>query len=269
MIRWSINISLLFGERPFLERFQAANAAGFGAVEFHWPSGINKDSLVAAKEAAGVEVVLLNMDAGDLAQGERGYPNDPDRIDWWRERAQVAFEFAQRLNASRINVLAGNQIGGLSRNEMLACLIENLTWAIPRAEASGLTLLLEPLNHFSNPSYMLRRTADALEVIEQVDNPRLKLQFDVFHTQRSEGNLVHLLAQHAAHIGHIQIADSPARHQPGTGEINWRFVFREIEELAFAGYVGLEYDPLPNSLDSLRWLPASQRRECTAEDLSF
>jgi hydroxypyruvate isomerase len=267
MIRWCTNLTMLFREVPFLERFQAAAEAGFAAVEFSWPSGVDLDALVAAKEAARVEVALFNIDTGDVASGDRGFANDPAKRDWWRERTEVALVLARRLNAHRINALAGNEVLGLSRAEMLDCLCENLTWAIPKAAAAGVTLLLEPLNHFESPRYLLNRTIEAVEVIERLNSPQVKLQFDVYHAQRTEGNLTRLLQTYIERIGHIQIADSPDRHQPGTGEINWRFVLSQLEAYDYPGSVGLEYIPVPATLDSLAWLPFDKRRACSAHHL--
>jgi len=269
MIRWSANLSMLFNEVSFLERLDAAAKAGFGAVEFLWPSGVDLNALAAAKQQAEVDVALFGIDPGDMPKGDRGFPNDPAKIKWWRERADAAFDLAKKLGTRRMNVLAGNEIEGLTRAQMIDCLCENLTWAIPRADANDVTLVVEPLNRIESPRYILGRTAEALQVIESLHSPRVQLQFDVYHTQRTEGNLVRLLQEHIRQIGHIQIADSPARAQPGTGEINWRFVLSELEKLGYAGYVGLEYKPSPTTLASLAWLPHDKRRACRTDDLSL
>jgi hydroxypyruvate isomerase len=267
MLRWSVNLTMLFKEVPFVQRLQAAATAGFGAVEFMWPSGINLDTLAAARSASGVDVALFNVDSGDVAAGERGFPNDPARKDWWRSRMAAAIELAGRLGCLRLNVQAGNFVEGVSQAEMLDCLCENLTWALE--QTPDLTLFLEPLNRIEHPRYILDSTAEALKVIEHLKLSRLKLQFDVYHTQRTEGNLVGLLQKHISHIGHIQIADSPGRHQPGTGEINWKYVLSQVEALNYDGYVGLEYNPIPDTLNSIKWLPLNQRKTCGAQELNF
>jgi hydroxypyruvate isomerase len=269
VLRWSANLSLLFKEVPFLERFQSASAAGFGAVEFLWPAGVDLEALVDTKEAAGVDVALFNIDAGDIAKGERGFPNLPTHKRWWRERTELALDLAERLGAPRLNALAGNESSEFTKEQMRDCLLENLAWAIPKAQAAGVTLLLEPLNRFENPPYMLRSIDDTVSILTRLNSPQVKLQFDIYHTQRNEGNLVRLLQMHADRIGHIQIADSPERHQPGTGEINWRYVLGQLEACEYHGYVGLEYNPHPTTLDSLAWLPAAGRRACTAQDLTL
>ncbi|MDX9954936.1 MAG: TIM barrel protein [Anaerolineae bacterium] len=268
MLNWSANLTMLFKDLPFVERLHAAASAGFGAVEFMWPTGVNLDELVAARIASGVQVVLFNMDSGDVAAGDRGFPNDPSRRAWWRTRLMDALELAERLGGCpRLNIQAGNEVPGLTRSVMLDCLTENLDWALEQTQTTGISLFLEPLNRFEHPHYILSRTSEALEVLERLRHPRLKLQFDLYHTQRTEGNLISLLRAHHNAIGHIQIADSPARHQPGTGEIAWRFVLGELETLGYTGFIGLEYIPVPDTLTSLQWLPTSKRRACTTADL--
>ena len=269
MINWSVNLSMLFMELPFLYRFQAAADAGFSSVEFHWPSNIDIDSLVDAKQASGVEVVLLNIDAGDIQQGDRGFASHPERKSWWRARAETAIRLARRLNAKRINALAGIEVQDYSRETMRDCLCDNLTWAIPKAESLGISLMLEPLNRYEFPGYLITRTSEAIEIIDQLGSSSVQLQFDFYHTQRNEGNLIDLLGTHVKSIGHVQIADSPDRNQPGTGDINWLPVLKELETVGYAGFVGLEYTPIPNTIESLRWLPRSMREQCRADQLTF
>jgi hydroxypyruvate isomerase len=265
MLKWSANLTMLFKEIPFVERLQAAAQAGFGAVEFMWPTGVDLDALIAAQAASGVDIALFNVDSGDVPAGERGFPNDPARRAWWRERMKVAIDLAARLGCSRINVQAGNEVAGLSRQDMFDCLGENLSWAL--AQSTDITYFLEPLNRFEHTRYILGRSSDALEIITSLNNPRLKLQFDVYHTQRTEGNLTKLIQAHFAHIGHIQIADAPARNQPGTGEIHWKYLLGQLEALHYDGYIGLEYIPTPDTLGSFGWLPADKRISCSVADL--
>lgn len=260
---------MLFTEIPFLYRFQAAADAGFRVVEFHWPSNIDIDSLVDAKQASGVEVALLNIDAGDIHQGDRGFASHPERTTWWRESAETAIRLARRLNAKRINTLAGIQVQDYSRETMRDCLCDNLAWAIPKAESLGISLMLEPLNRYEFPDYLITRTSEAIEIIDQIGSSAVQLQFDFYHTQRNEGNLTDLLRSHIGAIGHVQIADSPDRNQPGTGDINWLPALNELETVAYAGFVGLEYKPTPNTIESLHWLPRSLREQCRADQLTF
>jgi hydroxypyruvate isomerase len=267
MIRWSANLTMLFKEVPFLQRFATASRAGFGAVEFLWPNGVDLDALVRAKEASDLKVVLLNVDAGDVPAGERGFPNDPVRKEWWRERTVTAFDLADRLGTRLVNVLAGNQVVDRSRAEMLDCLCGNLLWALE--QHPEITLLLEPLNPLQNPRYLLTSLAEAMQVIDRLNHPRVKLQFDLYHVQRTQGDLVENLRRHLPHIAHIQAADAPGRNQPGTGEINWPFVLGQLEGMGYGGFVGLEYNPLPDTLGSLTWLPHDLRRQCMAVELNL
>lgn len=269
MLRFSVNLSMLFGEVPFLRRFGAAAGAGFGAVEFLWPSGVDLDELVEAKEVADLEVALFNVDAGDMSKGDRGFPSDPSRRDWWRERFDAALALAASLDCSRLNVLAGNVIEGVEREAQIDCLMDNLRWAAPRAEAADVTLMLEALNRFEHPRYLFTHTDEVLGVIERVGGSTVRLQYDVYHMQRMEGNLVATLRRCMERTGHIQIADSPDRHEPGSGEINYACVLAEIERLGYEGYIGLEFVPSTSTEGSLAWLPRDKRRTATATELNF
>lgn len=269
MLRWSAHLAFLFREHPFLERFQAAADAGFGTVEFIWQNETDLDALVRAKQAAGVEVALFGIDIGDFANGERGFLNIPDRRAWWRERATAAMVLAERLQVRRINVLSGNVDARLSHQEMMDCVYENLEWVLPQVRDMGTCLVIEPLNRFDNPNYFFGHTDDAVGLIEKFDTPALKLQLDLYHVQRSEGNVVRVMQSVAPHVAHLQIADSPERHQPGTGELNWRYILEQVEALDYTGYVGLEYHPVPDTLSSLAWLPRERRQTARAGDVRF
>lgn len=267
MLRWSAHLTFLFNELPFLERLRAAADAGFNTVEFIWENDIDRAALVRAKQESGVNIALFGIDLGDLSRGDRGFLNDPARRDWWRDRALAAIHLAERLDVRRINVLSGNIVPHLTSQQMLDCIYENLEWVIPHARASGATLVLEPLSRFDNPNYFFEHTRDAVRVIEKFNTPELQLQLDLYHVQRSEGNVVRVLQSCAPYIAHLQIADSPDRHQPGTGELNWRYIFQHIEQLNYNGYIGIEYHPIPDTLTSLEWLPRKARQTSTALDL--
>lgn len=266
MIYWSAHLTFLFREVPFLERFRAAADAGFGVVEYVWEN-VDPDDLVTAKQAAGVQVGLFGIDLGDFAKGDRSFPNIPEYREWWRGRAEEAFRMAERLETRQINVVVGNKDPRYTRREMIDCLYENLEWAIPRAREAGVCLVIEPLNRFDSPRYLMEQTSEVVEVIEHFNSPALQLQLDLYHVQRSQGNVVRVMQEYFPHIRHIQIADSPDRHQPGTGEVNWKFVLGQLEALGYAGYVGIEYHPVPNTLESLEWLPKDKRRACGVNEL--
>lgn len=269
MLHFAANISMLFTENPFLERFQSAADAGFGAVEFLWPAGIDLDALVEAKEAAGVDVALFNVNEGNLGTGDRGFLSHPDRQSWWREAFQQALALAQRLDCQRLHTMAGNELSGLSQEDQLACAVGNLTWALPQLEEAGVTATIEPLNLFDNPQFLLYRTAHALELLGRLDTPYVRVQYDIYHMQRMEGNLIATIRDHIAHIGHVQIADPPGRHEPGTGEINYRNVLAALDEAGYTGYIGLEYNPRSTTEGSLEWLPREVRQTASVEQLKL
>lgn len=267
MIRFAANLSMLFKEVPFLERFAKAVGAGLSAVEFMSPFDHDLDQLVAAVEQAGVRVVQYNFLDGNVAQGDRGFLSHPPKKQEWRESLEEAIELAARLKLRQLNSLAGNLLDNLSREEQIACLEDNLRWAIPRLQAAGLPLMLEALNNYDNPGYLLTHSWGVLEILRRVDSPWVRFQYDIYHMQRMEGNLVKTIRNNMDRIGHVQVADCPGRHQPGTGEINYRFVLKALEETGYDGYVGLEYVPLGTTEESLAWLPFGKRKESTIDDL--
>lgn len=269
MLRFAANTSMLFTEVPFVERFQRAAEAGFDAVEFLWPAGVDLDALVGAKETAGIDVALFNMDAGDLSAGERGFLSHPNRQDWWRDAFQQALELARRLDCRRLHTMAGNELPRLSRESQLACAADNLTWALPQLEAAGVTATVEALNLFDNPQFLLYRTEHVLELLDRLDTSHVRFQYDIYHMQRMEGNLIATIRDHIDRIGHVQIADPPGRHEPGTGEINYPNVLAALDEAGYAGYVGLEYNPRGTTENSLEWLPRDARRTASVEQLKL
>jgi hydroxypyruvate isomerase len=259
MLRFDINLSMTLNQLPLLERFQQAADLGFGAVEFFWPSGVDLDALVAAKERAGVQVVLLNMDAGDMASGDRGFLSHPARKEWWQDALLRAVTLAERLGCPRIHAVAGSRIPGMERAEQIACAVENLVWALPHLERAGIVAMVEALNSFDNPTFLLTHSEHMVEICAQVGSPYVRCQHDLYHMQRMEGNLIDTMLKHLDMIGHIQIADAPRRNQPGTGEINFRNVLTALDEAGYTGYVGLEYNPRGSVEESLAWLPREAR----------
>jgi hydroxypyruvate isomerase len=259
-MRFSANVSILFKEVPFLERFGRAREAGFSAVEFWWPSGEVLGEVEAAIGDAGVEVALFNFDAGDMPGGERGLVGDPDRAGQFRENVPVALDLARRLGCGRMNVLVGHEKEGMSRGEQLALARENVAFAADAARESGVTVLVEAVNTFENGPYLLWTTAQAVEFVEDVGRENVKIQHDLYHMQRMEGNLVANLREHFDHVGHVQVADSPGRGEPGTGEIHYPYVLAELEGLGYDGFVGLEYNPASGTTEeSFDWLPEEGR----------
>ncbi len=259
-MRFSANVSILFKEVPFLERFGRASEAGFSAVEFWWPSGEDLGEVERAIGDAGLTVALFNFDAGDMPNGERGLVGDPERVEQFRENVPVALDLAQRLGCRRMNVLAGHEKDGMGREEQLALARENVAFAADAAREANVTVMVEAVNTFENGPYLLYTTRQAVEFVKGVGRENVKIQHDFYHMQRMEGNLVATLRDNIGHIGHVQVADSPGRGEPGTGEIHYPYVLAELESLGYDGYVGLEYNPTTGTTEeSFGWLPEELR----------
>lgn len=258
-MKFDVNVSILFKERPFLERFSAARGAGFLAVEFWWPSGEDLGEVEAAIKDAGVEVALFNFDAGDMPGGDRGLAGDPERHEQFRENVPVALDLAERLGCTRLNALVGHERPG-RREEQLDLARGNVAFAAEEADKRGVEVMVEAVNTFENGPFLLYTTKDMVDFVERVGRENVKAQYDVYHMQRMEGNLVANMREHIEGIGHIQIADSPGRNEPGTGEINYEYVLSELEALGYDGYVGLEYNPSDgDTFGSLGWIPEASR----------
>ena len=260
-MRFSANLSILFKEVPLLDRFGLASEAGFSAVEFWWP-GYEADpgEVERAVKDAGLAVALFNFDAGDMPNGDRGLVSDPGRTDQFRENVPVALELARSLGCERMNVLAGHEKADLGREQQLALARENVAFAAGEAEAAGVTVMVEAVNTFENGPYLLHTTEQAVEFVEGVGRANVKIQHDFYHMQRMEGNLVANLRRYFDHVGHVQVADSPGRGEPGTGEIHYAYVLAELESLGYDGYVGLEYNPTTETTgESLGWIPRDLR----------
>jgi hydroxypyruvate isomerase len=254
-VRFSANLSMLFTEAPFLERFERAAAAGFRAVEFWWPAEDEPQHVARAARAAGVEAALLNFDAGDMSRGERGLASDPSRVDAFRGHVPVALGLAEAVGCRRLNLLVGLAIDGLERERQLELARENVRFAADAAAGIGAGVLIEPINALENGPYLLPTVAEALAFIATVDRDNVALQYDVYHAQRSEGNIVDTIRAHVGRIGHVQVADCPGRGEPGTGEIRFAFVLDALRMAGYDGYVGLEYRPTTQTTEeSLGWM---------------
>ena len=259
-MRFSANVSILFKEAPFLERFGRAAAAGFSAVEFWWPSGEDLGAVERAIKDANLRVALMNFDAGDMAAGDRGLAGDPEREEQFRENVPVALELASSLGCRRMNALVGHALAGMDREEQLALARRNVGYAADEAGKIGIEVLVEAVNTFENGPYFLYTTEQAVEFVRGVERENVKVQHDLYHMQRMEGNLVANLREYVGLIGHVQIADSPGRGEPGTGEIHYPYVLATLDELGYEGYVGLEYNPTTETTEeSFSWLPEELR----------
>lgn len=258
MPRYSANISIMFQEFPFLERFKAARAAGFAAVECWFPYDHPKDQLKALLGGLGLTLVGINTAPGDVAKGEWGVTALPGReADFERQFAE-ALDYAVALGARGIHVMAA-MTGGMDQMACEAAYMGNLERAAKRAEGSGVTLLIEPLNSRDRPGYLLSRSDQAIDIIARIGAPNLKLMFDVYHVQVMEGDILRRLRRHLTQIGHIQIAAVPTRHEPDEGELNYRAILAEIDALGWQGWVGCEYKPRAGTVDGLGWREAIAR----------
>lgn len=254
MPRFAANLSLLFTEYPLLQRVQAAARAGFAAVEVQFPYEHEPDLWRAALDEAGVPLVLHNLPAGDWAAGERGIACHPDRIDEFRAGVQHALRWAVPLQVPRLNVIAGVAPAHVPQVEARQVLVDNLRYAARQLQPHGIQLLLEPINTFDIPGFFVHRTAQALDIVDDVGEPNVALQHDLYHAQRMEGELIGTLRRHMARIGHVQIADNPGRHEPGSGEIRWEAVLDELDRLGYTGWVGCEYRPAAGTEAGLGWM---------------
>ena len=261
-VRFCPNLSMLFKEVDFAERFGRAKEAGFKAVEFWWPSGEDLDQVESAIKDAGLEVALFNFDAGDMPNGDRGLVSDPDRRQEFRDNVPVALELARSVGCPRLNALMGLELDGVETEEQLELARENIAWAADQASEHGIEVMIEAVNTFENGPYLLYTTQAAADFVERVGRDNVKLQYDAYHMQRMEGNVVATLREHIDGITHIQVADSPDRGEPGSGELNYRYIFGVLEELSYGGWIGLEYKPTTDATeDSLAWLPQEKRGE--------
>jgi hydroxypyruvate isomerase len=254
MPRFAANLSYLFLENEFTQRFAAARAAGFAGVEFHFPYAHDPETLAQVARSAGVEVVLFNLPPGDWDAGERGIACHPDRVAEFLDGVGQAVEYAKVLGCKRLNCLAGLVPHGVSDATALETLVDNLRFAAGMLARVGMQLMLEPINTRDMPGFCVNCTAQALDIIAAVGADNLFVQYDVYHAQVTEGDLANTLAANLAHIGHVQIADNPGRHEPGSGEINFPFLFGHLDRIGYAGWVGCEYKPATNTAAGLGWL---------------
>jgi hydroxypyruvate isomerase len=252
-MRFSANLSMLFGEVGFLDRFAAAAAAGFRGVEFHGPYDHTADEIHARLERHRLELVAFNTPVGSRP-GDRGLACLPGRESEFADTLGLALQYAKDLGCTRIHCLAGQVPSGLAHELLHRTLVINLRYAAAEAAKHGIWLLLEPLNPWDFPGYFLSRTEEAAALIAEVGAPNLGIEYDVYQAQRGEGNLAETLRRHIALIRHIQIADVPSRQEPGTGEINFDFLLECLERMGYDGWVGCDYRPSAPGNAHLSWM---------------
>lgn len=266
MTRFAANLSMLFTEVRLIERFGRAAAAGFDAVELQFPYELGAQAIAAELRAHALTLVLHNLPAGDFAAGERGIACLPGREAEFRAGVESAIAYATVLGVRQLNCLAGKAPPGVAPDQLQATLLANLRHAAQRLHEAGLRLLIEPINQRDVPGFFVHTTAQAVALIEALaqdgaDGPAVDnvfVQYDAYHAQRSEGELAGTIERHLARIGHIQIADNPGRHEPGSGEINHGFLFAHLKRIGYAGDIGCEYIPAGRTEDGLGWLAAAR-----------
>jgi hydroxypyruvate isomerase len=256
MLRFAANLTMMYGEYAFPDRFAAAARDGFNAVEYLFPYEYPALDLAAWLEAHGLIQVLFNAPPGDWAAGERGLACVPGKETEFRAGIHTALAYAQTLRCPRVHVMAGLMPNGVERAALRRTLLANLAWAAEIASAASIVLLIEPINTRDMPGYFLNRQDEAHAVVAEIGNPALKVQMDLYHCQIVEGDVSMKLRKYLADksVGHIQIASVPARNEPDHGELNYDYVLDLIDELGFEGWIGCEYRPKGGTSNGLAWL---------------
>ncbi len=244
---------MLFYEVDFLDRFERASRAGFKGVECQVPYQWEKETLAERLNKYGLELALHNLPPGDLSAGERGLACLPGREGEFRESVGLAIEYARFLGCRRLNCLAGIPSAEAPAEKTRRTLVDNLRFAAAALEKEGISLLVEALNRYDVPGFYLNNTRDTLRLIDEVNHTNLWFQYDIYHMQIMEGNLMKTIRENLARIAHIQLADNPGRHEPGTGEINFPNLLRFIDEAGYNGWVGCEYRPAGATEEGLKW----------------
>ena len=257
MIRLAANISTMFPQLPFLDRIDAAAAAGFRAVECQFPYAVAPDEIALRLQATGLSWVLFNGPPGDSTRGERGIASLPGREREFDQGLDTAAQYLQVADCRRVHIMAGLLPPGSDRRGHLDCFVRSLVRAADRLAELGAQVLIEPINtRVDVPGYLLDGTELALECMAKANRPNIRLQYDVYHMQIMEGDLMRTAARLLPRIGHIQIADNPGRHEPGTGEINFARLLPHIDSLGYDGHIGCEYIPAADTAEGLGWARA-------------
>lgn len=254
MPQFAANLTMLFTEAPFLERFESASKAGFKAVEFLFPYAFSATEIKELLDRHQLKLVLHNLPAGDWDAGERGIACHPDRVDEFRNGVTKAIEYAKVLGVQQLNCLAGKTPEGVDQKVLHATFVENLRFAAAELKKANLNLLIEPINTFDIPGFFLSTTKQASEVLAEVGASNLLIQYDIYHAQRMEGELANTIEKNLSKIGHIQLADNPGRNEPGTGEINYAYLFKFLDRIGYQGWIGCEYKPASSTEAGLGWI---------------
>jgi len=258
MPKFAANLTMLFNEVPFLDRFERAAKAGFDAVEFLFPYAFPAAEIKSRLDANGLKLVLHNLPGGDWDAGERGIACLPDRVDEFRQGVARGIEYGTALGTPQLNCLAGKAPAGVADETLRKTFVANLKFAAAELKKANLRLLVEPINTYDIPGFYLNRTAQVLAILDEVGSDNLFVQYDIYHAQRMEGELAATLARHLARIAHVQLADNPGRNEPGTGEINYAFLFAHLDRIGYKGWIGCEYKPATTTEAGLGWLKAAR-----------
>lgn len=255
MPKFAANLSFLFTDAPFPARFARAAAAGFAGVEYLFPYDWPAADIAGWLHAAGLEQVLFNLPPGDWAAGERGLACLPQRRAEFAAGVETALAYAEALGCRRVHCMAGLRPAGIAEAELRATYVANLRHAAERFAGIGATVLIEPINsRIDMPGYWLDDVAKAFSLCAEVDRSNVGVQLDLYHAQIIQGDLARTLSDNLSRIGHVQIADNPGRHEPGSGEIHYPFLFALLDRLGYTGWVGCEYKPLAGSEEGLSWM---------------
>jgi hydroxypyruvate isomerase len=254
MPKFAANLTMLFGEVDFLDRFDAAARSGFHGVEYLFPYSYEIEPLVERLQKHGLTQVLHNLPAGDWAAGERGIACHPGRVSEFQEGVGRAIEYATALGCKQVNCLVGIAPKDARPDQVRDTLVGNLQFAADKLGDAGIRLLIEPLNTRDVPGFYLCHTAQALEIIQDAGKNNLSLQYDIYHMQIMEGDLASTIERNLSRIGHLQLADNPGRHEPGTGEIHYPFLFQFLDDLGYGGWIGCEYKPRTTTAAGLGWI---------------
>ena len=255
MPRFAANLTMLFNEVPFMERFAAAAKAGFKGVEYLFPYDFPAEELAKQLSAHGLTQVLHNLPAGDWGKGERGIAIFPERVDEFKAGVTKAITYAKALKCGQLNCLVGVMPQGADAKKHHDTLIANLKFAASALKNEGIKLLIEPINTRDIPGFFLTRTQQALDIIAEVGSDNLYDQYDIYHMQIMEGDLARKIEANLPKIAHIQLADNPGRNEPGTGEISYPFLYEFIDKIGYKGWIGAEYKPKTDTVAGLGWLP--------------
>jgi hydroxypyruvate isomerase len=256
MTKLAANLTMLFNELPFLDRFEAAANAGFQGVEFLFPYAFEVKQIAEKLHQHQLELVLHNLPAGNWEAGERGIACHPGRVAEFKEGVDTAIAYARVLGVKQLNCLAGIVLADVTPELAHSTLVANLTYAAGKLKAEGISLLIEAINTFDIPGFFLSHTSQAVELIRATGSDNIFVQYDIYHMQRMEGELLNTIKANLPLIRHIQLADNPGRFEPGTGEINYHTIFAQLDAMAYTGWIGCEYKPKAGTLEGLGWRAA-------------